>query len=523
MQESVVDLVALANYFEFFRPQLQSVLMRRLRGSSLARTIEAEDVIQETFLKIAKQTHFPVQSENIKAYLFKCVLNTLRGFVRGERRGLHGHVLLQPDLCEEALQRQVSRELSPFDELAVAELAYVRYHEIARLFDLLTDPGREIIRKLYLEGMTVREIAAVFELPPTLVRGQAARAISTLRKNLTSTASADNMPVVWDRMLVHEKNLSEWRRSDYIGDAPRPIAWIARGLSAIRRLARPRKTRRPKHEGHDPVDCTVFAPPTVGCGESLFVQVFAHIPENAIQAEQMAKAFDEESARRGFRSLEVEISRGTRLQFHLEMPDLSVSDAIQAIIWRGHTEAVQFEVRVPDREILELGTVIGGVTAILQGIPIGHIKFKISVVAKGTASTAEPAPMGDEARLYRMAFISYASPDRIEVLKRVQMLAAVGIHYFQDILDLEPGDLWEGKIRRYIDECDLFLLFWSSAAKLSDWVRKEIGYAVQRKRGDPAAPPQIRPVILEGPPIPTPPEELAHIHFNDFLCYLTRN
>jgi hypothetical protein len=61
--------------------------------------------------------------------------------------------------------------------------------------------------------------------------------------------------------------------------------------------------------------------------------------------------------------------------------------------------------------------------------------------------------------------------------------------------------------------------FWSSAAKESSWVHKELCYALGRKKGDDAAPPEIRPVILEGPPVVPPPPELAHMHFNDYLIY----
>jgi len=105
------------------------------------------------------------------------------------------------------------------------------------------------------------------------------------------------------------------------------------------------------------------------------------------------------------------------------------------------------------------------------------------------------------------------------VLKRVQMLTLLRIGYFQDVLHLKPGDRWERKLYRHIDKCDLFLLFWSTAAKRSQWVLKEVRYALKRKGGDHLAPPQIHPVIIEGPPAPEPPDELAHLHFNDKLIY----
>jgi hypothetical protein len=157
------------------------------------------------------------------------------------------------------------------------------------------------------------------------------------------------------------------------------------------------------------------------------------------------------------------------------------------------------------------------VTVCQENVPFGHIKFKLSVSPSG--KTEPPAALGDAAHCYRKAFISYASIDRTEVLKRVQLLRPLRIRFFQDVLDLEPGDRWERQLYRHIDESDLFLLFWSKAARESRWVQEEIRYALRRKGGDEAAPPAILPVILEGPPPPGPPEELAHLHFDDYMLY----
>jgi hypothetical protein len=58
------------------------------------------------------------------------------------------------------------------------------------------------------------------------------------------------------------------------------------------------------------------------------------------------------------------------------------------------------------------------------------------------------------------------------------------IDYFQDVLDLEPGQLWEEELYRRIDECDLFLLFWSASARELEWVRREVVRALERQGPD---------------------------------------
>ena len=52
---------------------------------------------------------------------------------------------------------------------------------------------------------------------------------------------------------------------------------------------------------------------------------------------------------------------------------------------------------------------------------------------------------------------------------------------FQSVLNLEPGDYWDKELYRLINKCELFLLFWSTAAKESKWVFKEALYTFERQ------------------------------------------
>jgi serine/threonine protein kinase len=266
----------------------------------------------------------------------------------------------------------------------------------------------------------------------------------------------------------------------------------------------------------DRVDCTVFAPPTVPREASFLVQVFVHTPDQADAASRQAKECDADTQRRAFKSLATQLERGTVLCIHLSIAGAQVEPPVQQLTWWGtRPETAQFEVRVPP-DTKQRG-LLGTVLVSRDGVPLGHIKFKLAI-AGGPAP--EAVPVGHAVRLYQQAFISYASKDRPEVLKRVQMLARLRIKYFQDVFDLEPGQRWESELYRHIDESDLFLLFWSSAARQSEWVRRELRYALQRKGADDEAPPEVLPVVIEGPPPPPPPEELTHLHFDDYLLYL---
>ena len=292
----------------------------------------------------------------------------------------------------------------------------------------------------------------------------------------------------------------------------------------------------------DPVDCTVFAPPSVARGDWLSVQVFAHRPDQAEDAKGLAQEIDLQARRRGFKSLDMEVKHGNRLTFHLCVPGIDFDASTETLVWKGHPDYVHFIAQAPPE--LSLGTIVGRVTVSLDNIPNGSIMFRLEIVEKkglqiapktllsDTSATQKTLlsdasathrsflmPLGDRIRRYKKAFISYATKDRPEVLKRVQMLRLARIRYFQDVLKLEPGDRWERKLYLHIDKSDLFLLFWSTNAKQSQWVLEEARYALKRKHGDDFAPPDLIPVIIEGPPVPEPPVELAHLHFNDYLVY----
>ena len=114
--------------------------------------------------------------------------------------------------------------------------------------------------------------------------------------------------------------------------------------------------------------------------------------------------------------------------------------------------------------------------------------------------------------------MSYATKDRKEVLKRVQMLNVMKTKFFIDLLSLDPGDRWEKKLYETIPKCDLFLLFWSQAAKNSTWVNREVEYALNQQSKNQDGEPDIVPVILEQNV--SPPPSLAALHFNDRIQYL---
>ena len=277
-----------------------------------------------------------------------------------------------------------------------------------------------------------------------------------------------------------------------------------------------------EEEVEEEVNGTVYAPGQAAQGDQFLVQVYIHLPEQEDALEAIAREADEDAKRRISSQLQKKIKRGTELTFHLQMPGLSVDDDVQSCVWEGEPAWVQFGVTVP--EDCKPRNIIGTVTVSEASVPIGHLRFKFKITDVQSGPDAadvpglEPVPAGNLTR-YQQAFISYASKDRQEVLKRVQMLNVAKIKFFQDLLTLEPGDQWEKLLYEYIDKSDVFFLFWSKAASESKWVKREVEYAIKRRANKDEPDPEIIPVIIEGPPPASPPVELSSIHFNDKLIY----
>jgi hypothetical protein len=274
----------------------------------------------------------------------------------------------------------------------------------------------------------------------------------------------------------------------------------------------------PEPGAADVVHCTVFSPLHTAGGQPFLVQVTAHVPEQAHVARTLARQSEPEAEPRVSMVLPSVVPHVSRLTFCLSIPGAEVIDPVRTLIWKRITESVQFEVRLPRDGVST--RLVGTVTVSQDGVPFGRSKFVVSVSDGVGRTVTDERPQW---KRYRHAFVSYAAADRAEVLKRVQMLARVSIDFFQDLLKLEPGERWERGLYKQIDRSDVFFLFWSTAARNSEWVAKEIDYALRRKGGDELAEPEIVPIMIEGPPPVPPPAVLQHLHFNDPLMYFIQS
>jgi len=107
-------------------------------------------------------------------------------------------------------------------------------------------------------------------------------------------------------------------------------------------------------------------------------------------------------------------------------------------------------------------------------------------------------------------FISYAHADNIIVNEISKVLQEAGHEVWIDTHGIQGGTLWGSEITKAIIACDVLLLFLSSKAVGSDYVRREVDIAFEEKR-------KILPIMLEN--VETPVEldyQLAGIQYIDY-------
>jgi RNA polymerase sigma-70 factor (ECF subfamily) len=152
---------------------------------------DAEDLVQETFLKALRGFDSFEQGSNFKAWIFRILRNTYLT----SRSGLQARrtVSLEEELNEHS-------EFGPpiYPEAAIdrstPEINLIRLADRAALhsaMESLPAPLLEVILMCDVEEMKYKEIASVLDLPIGTIMSRIARARATLRKSLEADTTTN--------------------------------------------------------------------------------------------------------------------------------------------------------------------------------------------------------------------------------------------------------------------------------------------------------------------------------------------
>jgi TIR domain len=250
----------------------------------------------------------------------------------------------------------------------------------------------------------------------------------------------------------------------------------------------------------DEVRVGVSAPKRVVVLSPFVTRLATYRPEDRRQAARHLKG----ARARARPALDVARSRwprGTKVRVTLGGSDLAVENSVVEFVWDGDVHEAAFDVRVT-RDVSEVILRFG---VFANGIPVAAPRLEV-LVGRGRFSR-RTGLQRDQVSAARTAFASYSAKDRARVLDAVIALEAVGLDVFQDCLDLHPAEEWKPRLLQELGTRELFVLFWSKAARESKWVRWELDSILDTRGQDPVC---VSPLEIDVPP----PERLSHLHFS---------
>jgi RNA polymerase sigma-70 factor, ECF subfamily len=184
--DSTADLVARARDRDeaAIRSIMQSNNRRlyRLARGILRNDSEAEDVVQETYVRAFTHLDQFRGESSLSTWLSRIAMNEALGRLRGQRANVEWTSLPQPTLEAQIIQFPLAASTDPEKTMAQREIQQV----VERAIDEIPEPFRLVFITRVIEGMNVEETAEILGLRPETVKTRLHRARAMLRENVES-------------------------------------------------------------------------------------------------------------------------------------------------------------------------------------------------------------------------------------------------------------------------------------------------------------------------------------------------
>ncbi|MGC1781648.1 MAG: RNA polymerase sigma factor [Acidobacteriaceae bacterium] len=161
-----------------------SALLFRVAFSILRNASDAEDAVQDTFLRVLKHRGKLASVENPRIWLIRIVWN----LALDRKRRMRSASLIEE--AEELLRNRASGETPAAEALRSAESCA----RILRLIDKLPRKEREVLRLSAMEELGTAEIAAILQTTESSVRSCLFRARQHLRERLDAEERGPTKP-----------------------------------------------------------------------------------------------------------------------------------------------------------------------------------------------------------------------------------------------------------------------------------------------------------------------------------------
>lgn len=163
------DLAAFDALYDRYHKRLFHFTLRFVRERTLA-----EDILQETFLRIFRERKGYRKSSHFSTYLFTIGRNLCIDALKSWERK---HLVMKQ---EDYIERQTNQSKGPRKILEETEMREILQREIQRL----PRDQREVLILSKYSGLSYEEIARIVESTPPAVKQKAYRALLSLRQKL---------------------------------------------------------------------------------------------------------------------------------------------------------------------------------------------------------------------------------------------------------------------------------------------------------------------------------------------------
>ena len=161
------NVAAFDSLFEVYSPKLYGFALKYLKNEA-----DAEELVQEVFVKVWGN-HQSLKSElSFKSYLFTIALNHIRKYFNKKATSLRYLESLQND--------------PEFSDQITTDDYETTLRQVYRIIDQMPERRREIFMKSKLEGKSSKEVAFELNISPGTVDNQVSEALRFIRSQLKS-------------------------------------------------------------------------------------------------------------------------------------------------------------------------------------------------------------------------------------------------------------------------------------------------------------------------------------------------
>ena len=184
MPETELDQDAKARFAEEAMP-----LLDQLYGGALRMTRnpqDAEDLVQETYLKAYKNFDSFTPGTNLKAWLYRIMTNTyINSYRKKQRRPLETSA---DEVTDYQLYSSSSHDSTGLESAEVEALKAMPNSRISEALNALNEDYRMVVYYADVEGLAYKEIADVLDIPMGTVMSRLHRGRKQLRGMLKDVA-----------------------------------------------------------------------------------------------------------------------------------------------------------------------------------------------------------------------------------------------------------------------------------------------------------------------------------------------